>query len=347
MSDAAGVAEPRAMPVRNIYEQWMFDLSPFGTFITSVLVFLFWSGTFAGATALDHSPFLDPAGKVLGLAAGVWPALIFALLTTVILGTQRWARGRDDQDAAAYALVFHDRHAHTDFLDPHTRVRLRNGTIIGAVSGAIIITLFTTWPAARAHPFAAAWFAAITVYVSVLTSRGVVLSTRSSEMFDRSIRDFLVIDLLRVDLLAVIGRNRARTALIWFAVAAVICLFFVGDTIGLSTLFMLLFSAGMGLWTFIRPMERVHRAIRAAKAAELERIRKSIAGLREDICSQADAAARLHGLLAYEKRIEDVREWPFDQTTALRLSAYLLIPAIPWFGQAIVQYFVERVAHTG
>ncbi len=111
---------------------------------------------------------------------------------------------------------------------------------------------------------------------------------------------------------------------------------------------MLLFSAGMGLWTFMRPMERVHRRIRAAKAAELERIRD----IHCRACADASLPrpmprARLHGLLAYEKRIEDVREWPFDQTTALRLSAYLLIPAVPWFGQAIAQYFVERLAHTG
>ena len=59
------------------------------------------------------------------------------------------------------------------------------------------------------------------------------MSARSNELFSRLIRDDLQIDLLRIDLLAVIGRNGARTALIWFGVAAVICLFFVGDNMAI------------------------------------------------------------------------------------------------------------------
>ena len=55
------------------------------------------------------------------------------------------------------------------------------------------------------------------------------------------------------------------------------------------------------------------------------------------------AAAQLHGMLAYEKRISDAPEWPFDQSTLVRVGAYILIPTVPWFGQAIVQYFVEHM----
>ena len=51
------------------------------------------------------------------------------------------------------------------------------------------------------------------------------------------------------------------------------------------------------------------------------------------------------GLLAYEARIQAVHEWPFDQTTLVRVAAYVLIPAIPWFGEAFVSDLIQRVAH--
>jgi hypothetical protein len=349
MTDASALAEPsppRPAPSRNRFEQWMFDLSPFGTLLTSILIFLFLAGTLAGTMALDHLPIFDPAGKVLGLSRNVWPALVLSLLIVVVLGTQRWVRSMDEDDAVAYRAIFHyEAGNYPEFLDAPTKVRLRNANIAGVIVGLILVAMSSSYVELLAHPFSAVWFVFVEVYVSLLIARGVVLSTRSSQMFDRSIQHDLVIDLLRIDLLNVIGRNRARTSLIWFAVAAAICLFFVGDNMAASTFLTLAFSAGMGLWTFLRPMERVHRRIRHAKDIELERVRKSISGLREQAVSHADAATRLQGLLAYEKRIEDVREWPFDQTTALRLSAYIFIPAIPWFGQAIAQSFVERMAH--
>jgi hypothetical protein len=343
MTDVTAPAESHVLPGQNRFEQWMFDRSPFGTLLTSILIFLFLAGALAGAMTLDHLPIFDPAGKVLGLSRSVWPALVLSLLIVVVLGTQRWVRSMDEDDAVAYRAIFHyDADNYPEFLDSRAKIRLRNANIIGVVVGLVLVALFSSYAEGLAHPFSAAWFVFVEVYVSLLTARGVVLSTRSSQMFDHSIKHDLAIDLLRIDQLNVIGRNRARTAFIWFAVAATICLFFVGDNMALSTFFTLAFSAGMGLWTFLRPMEGVHRRIRQAKEAELEKVRKSISTLREQASSQADAATRLQGLLAYEKRIEDVREWPFDQTTALRLSAYIFIPAIPWFGQAIVQYFVER-----
>ena len=339
----AAPAEPRLAFSQNRFEQWMFDHSPFGILVTSILIFLFLAGTLAGAMTLDHLPIFDPAGSVLGLRAGIWPAMVLALLITVVLGTQRWVRSMDEDDAVAYRVIFHyDADNYPEFLDSRTKVRLRNASIIGVIVGLALVALFSSYADGLTHPFSAAWFVFVEIYVSLLTARGVVLSTRSSQMFDHSIKYDLAIDLLRIDRLNVIGRNRARTALIWFAVAATICLFFVGDNMASSTFLTLFFSAGMGLWTFLRPMEHVHRRIRQAKEAELEKVRKSLSDLREQAASQSDAATRLQGLLAYEKRIEDVREWPFDQTTALRVSAYILIPAVPWFGQAIVQYFVEH-----
>jgi hypothetical protein len=94
---------------------------------------------------------------------------------------------------------------------------------------------------------------------------------------------------------------------------------------------------------FVSIMSRIHRQIVAAKATELEHVRCQIDAMRAAMTTNDHAATRLHGLLAYEKRISDAPEWPFDQTTLMRVGASALIVTVPWFGQAIVQYLVEHL----
>jgi hypothetical protein len=95
---------------------------------------------------------------------------------------------------------------------------------------------------------------------------------------------------------------------------------------------------------FVRPLERVHHKIRAAKACELERVRGEIDQVRLAASADSQAAIRLQGLLAYEARIEAAPEWPFDQTTLFRVGASALILTVPWFGQAVAGYAIEHLA---
>lgn len=344
MTDATAMAEPAPASSVNA-EQWIYDLSPVGNFLTTTLLFLVIFGLFWVALAAEHVPVFDPSGRVLGLSDTVWPAFVLSLMIAVILGMQRYARQKDLADAKDYVGVFGypgGRRTVQAFLTRKVKLRLLIATIVGIVTGAGFTALTLPKVALIYHPLITAWFFVAESIVSMLFARGFVMSTRSAKLFSDAIQNDLIVDLLRIDRLSVIGRNGARTAFIWFSVAAVICLFFVGDNMAISTFLTMLFAAGMGLWIFMQPMLHVHERIRAAKDAELDKLRHTIADLCDHASTHADAATKLQGLLAYEKRIEDVREWPFDQTTALRLSAYLLIPAIPWFGQAIVQYFVER-----
>jgi hypothetical protein len=124
-----------------------------------------------------------------------------------------------------------------------------------------------------------------------------------------------------------------------------VCLYFVGGDPGLSTVLILILCTGLGLWIFLHPMAGVRHRIHAAKAAELDRVRDEIALASREEAQDLHAAARLPGLIAYEARIHAVREWPFDQSTLIRVAAYVLIPAIPWFGQAIASEVLQRLAH--
>jgi hypothetical protein len=345
MADSS-VSLPRgALDARSaVFEQAVYDTSPVGAIATTLLLFLILVATLAGACALDgYAPFA-PAAHGWVLRAGIWPGLVLPLLIAVALGMQRYASYKDRQEQSELMAVMADCVQQEMRLhDSHAMRRLRIATVLGALFGAASTMALLPSGVAQANPAMFGWFLVVNSFVAVLFARGIAQSVRGAEHWAGAIDQSLTIDLLRIDALNVIGRNSARRALIWFSVAAVILLLFAGSSTDLGTLAILVVSTIMGGWIFLRPMERVHRRIQAAKKAELESIRVAIERTHAQAAQDAAAAARLQGLLAYETRIEGVREWPFDQPTALRVAAYVLIPAIPWFGQAVVQRAIERV----
>jgi hypothetical protein len=92
---------------------------------------------------------------------------------------------------------------------------------------------------------------------------------------------------------------------------------------------------------FLLPVRGLRRQIRSRKAEELSRLREKILRNRELAeglgAESAEAGARLPGLLAFEKRIESVREWPFDAPTLTRFFLYVAIPLGSWVGGALVE----------
>jgi hypothetical protein len=98
--------------------------------------------------------------------------------------------------------------------------------------------------------------------------------------------------------------------------------------------------AGLSL---VSPVQIVHVRLHAAKRAELERVRKRIASTKEVVLAQDcddqndSAASALMGLIAYESRVESVREWPFDIPTLLRIGFLALLAMGSWLGGAVVE----------
>jgi hypothetical protein len=91
------------------------------------------------------------------------------------------------------------------------------------------------------------------------------------------------------------------------------------------------------------PLRGIHRSIVRTKSSELERVRTEVAREREAILASDEerktlATQRLPGLLAYEARVERVREWSLDFPAFLRFALYVLIPLGSWVAAA----FVER-----
>jgi hypothetical protein len=345
MDDAVSTPAPLALPL----EQSLYAHSPFGLFATTAIVFVLMFASFLGIAALEHVTAIQRVGNGFVLSNAAWPALVLSLLCCTALIMQRYARLAEARDAPAYAKILTGGMASAlEVTATASReLRLTRPTLVGLAVGIAVSVAVRVSEVREGHMIPAMtmiWFGAATTLLSVLFARGVEQTRAGKRGYTRVLDAELKIDLLRLDTLAVLGRSAARSALVWFVISAVACLFFVGGDLNWLTILLIAACAAMGIGLFVSIMSRIHRQIATVKAAELEHVRCRIEAMRATMHDDNQAAAQLHGMLAYEKRIADAPEWPFDQPTLVRVGAYILIPTVPWFGQAIVQYFVEHMA---
>jgi hypothetical protein len=335
-----------AAPAESVsFEQWLYRKSPVGTAATSAILFVAVAGSYVLLARIVHVPLFDNSARIFHVASYAWSAFVMSLLLVTVLGMQRYTGVKEMADEAAFLAIAPGTTTVTSILRPAPPAYMVLANIVGAIAGIALayLTVPSIYPAHYQTLFV--WNVVVTMFLGSLFARGVFMTAQGGQAFAHLIEHDLRIDLLHVDRLAVIGRHSARNALIWFTIAAVVCLFFVANGVDRMIVFILAVCAGMGLWIFLRPMEHVHRRIRAEKALELDRLRNEIGEIRDEAKRDPSAATRLQGLLAYEARIQAVHEWPFDQTTLVRVAAYVLIPAIPWFGEAFVSDLIQRVAH--
>ena len=350
MTDAPAI--PAKVPAAQgaPFEQLLFIRSPLGLVGTALLIFVVLFGSFLLLASADGATTIYRAATGPSFAGPVWPAFVLSLLCTTALAMQRYARLAEARDAADYAKILSGGMASAlDVTSLASReARFWRATAIGIAIGLGTSVLIRFAEIREGHVIpnlTMAWFAVVTTFMITLFTRGVEQTRAGSRGSGRTLNAELKIDLLRIDLLSVLGRSAARTALIWFVISAIACLFFVGGDLNWLTILLTLACAAMGVGMFASITSRVHRQIVGAKRAELEQVRCRIDGLRASLHEDAFASAKLHGLLAYEKRISDAPEWPFDQTTAVRVGASALILTVPWFGQAIAAYVVEHLGH--
>lgn len=155
------------------------------------------------------------------------------------------------------------------------------------------------------------------------------------------------IDLFDPSAFGAFARYGLRSALLFLVLIAILSLLLTNQGFGPL---IALYGAGclyFGAQVALRPVRPVHERIVAAKREELARVRAEIRRDRETVAALADgsqaAATRLPGLLAWEQRVESVREWPFDAPMLMRFVLYLVIPLGSWLGGALVERVLGRV----
>jgi hypothetical protein len=155
------------------------------------------------------------------------------------------------------------------------------------------------------------------------------------------------VDLLDARGLAPFGRQALRVALLTVLFPSIFAI--VLSDRGFAEIVAALAVSAVVIATtaFLLPVRGVHARIVAEKERELARVRAAIRG--DDAALESSGLQAWRGrataadLIAYEARIEAVREWPFDVSTVLRFATFLLLPLGSWLGGALVEHVVSRI----
>ncbi len=155
------------------------------------------------------------------------------------------------------------------------------------------------------------------------------------------------IELLDARAIAPFGRQALRIALLTIVVPSVFAILVSDQGFAEVIGALAVSSVGVATTAFLLPVRGIHARIVREKQAELACVRKALRGDRTALEGSGLAAwrgsATAADLLAYEARIEAVREWPFDVPTLVRFAAFLLLPLGSWLGGALVERGVSRI----
>lgn len=344
--DERTLTELKASDRQAYLEQRIFVLSPFGTVLTALLLFAVFAGSYVLIALSEGLPIFSNTSDGLTLDSRARIALILSLLMSVILGVQRYVLMHQRTEMLNHASQFRGGAAavaQASLITP-AGSRLGLASLSGVPIGIAIVWMsFGGNSDVLSHWGILAWFSAMILIMTMSFTRGIELTRGGARSSAGLVRDNLIIDLLRVDRLAFLGRSAARFSMIWFAVGASSSLFIVNSGLTWFTLGLIAVFLVVGGLTFFGMMEGIHRAILVAKREELERIRSQIDAVRDAVTADPAASQKLQGLLAYEARIMAAPEWPFDQPTLMRLCASALILTLPWFGQAVAAYLIDHL----
>ncbi len=96
---------------------------------------------------------------------------------------------------------------------------------------------------------------------------------------------------------------------------------------------------------FALPLRGARSLIRRTKERELASCRDRIRRARTAMEGGGAGGPRdrLDELLAWEARVQAVREWPFDTGVLARLALYLLLPLGSWAGAALVERLIDSL----
>lgn len=221
-------------------------------------------------------------------------------------------------------------------------------TAAGAATGIAVIVLSRAFGSGSGatHQWAGhlVWAVALNAVLFALLARLAVASLVRARVLSQMGRQARV-RLVDPSELTPFARAGLRGAVYWFLGSSIASLLMLDSGAPWIVAVVVSATIGLGFASLLRPNLGVHERLRAAKSAELSWVRNQIELARGALAHPAPGdealTARLPALLAYETRIQAVREWPFDTSTRVRFLLFLLVPVGSWLGGALIERAVD------
>jgi hypothetical protein len=274
------------------------------------------------------------------------PNVVNALLIGYAPAALAWSR----RAALAQLERLRPQLAETDFASFHAQLTGYPRALLALVGGlfaALIVPLVMFDPALRSifdasSPLTRAWLLWVNALVGWLMARSILEEVRVALLFARIGDRLERIDLFDLRPLEPFARRAVEGVLVWVIGASLISILFAGGWASATLPQLVAAILLMALVAFALPLLGVHRRIRAAKQEELERIHAA-ARRERDALLAGGPGARLPALLALRSQVAELREWPVDLSTVMRLLFYLGIGLGSWVGAALVDAGIEKL----
>ncbi len=231
---------------------------------------------------------------------------------------------------------------------PHRR-RLRQAQAIGALLGLALVPATMGDPSLLLRPLAwdarMLWGMVTSAVLLALVGRAAYETVVDGRVLGRITREITEIDLLDPRALEPIARQGLRRAFLWAGGGTIASLLALDAQRLWPPLAVLAVTLCLATLAFLEPARSLRARLREAKQGELTRVRSEIGRVKEIALRPGGGAesARLPALLAYETRIEAVREWPFDTPTLARFAVLALLATGSWLGAAVTKRILDLV----
>jgi hypothetical protein len=274
------------------------------------------------------------------------PNVVNALLIGYAPAALSWSR----YAALAQLEQLRPQLAEADFASFHAQLTGYPRALLALVGGlfaALIVPLVMFDPALRSmfdesSPLARAWVLWVNALVGWLMARAILEELRVALLFARVGDRLERVDLFDLRPLEPFARRAVEGVLVWVIGASLTSILFAGGWASATLPQLVATILLMALVAFALPLLGVHRRIRAAKQQELERIHAEARSERDALLA-GGAGARLPALLALREQVAELREWPVDLSTVMRLLFYLGIGLGSWVGAALVDAGIETI----
>lgn len=282
--------------------------------------------------------------RFLGELAG--PNVVNALLIGYAPAALAWSR----RAALVQLERLRPQLAEADFASLHAQLSGYPRALLALVGGgfaALIVPLVMFDPQLRSlfaesSPLARAWVLWVNALVGWLMARAILEEVRVALLFARVGDRLERVDLFDLRPLEPFARRAVEGVLVWVIGASLTSILFAGGWASATLPQLVAAILLMALVAFALPLLGVHRRIRAAKQQELERIHADARSERDALLA-GGAGARLPALLALRNQVTEVREWPVDLSTVVRLLFYLGIGLGSWVGAALVEAGIDKL----
>ena len=296
---------------------------------------------------------LSPPEDLWSAAGPPWPHpehrinVVIILLGTFLFVTARYDARRNLEEVTRLrplaACSEPEFSAIVESFEAYDRGRLRRIRILSAVVGLVVV------PATQADPLflldpetrraGVVWSLGSNAILFMLIGQGMYASALVRAGVARLVAAVERIDLLDRSSLAPFSRMGLRNAFVWAGGSSIASLIFLDVERVWPVALVIAVTLFMATRALLGPVREIQRRLRAEKRAELARVRERIRSAHESALERDDAEgeARLPGLLAWESRIEQVAEWPFDAPTLVRFAALVALAVGSWLGGALVE----------